>query len=53
MIGALTPRLRAAVSSYAGIIRSVEECLGSVTEPSFFQAACEVGAGDWLLGVGL
>ncbi len=53
MIGSLTPRLRPAVSAYTGIIRSVEECLGSVTEPPFFQAACEVGAGDWLLGSGL
>ena len=50
MIAALPPRLRRAVSPYCGIVASVEECLASTTEPALFQAACEVGGGEGLLG---
>ncbi len=53
MIGALSPGLRRAVSPYAGIVTSVEECLGSTSEPRLFQAACEVGQGKVLLGSSL
>ncbi len=53
MIGTLSPGLRRAVSPYTGIVTSVEECLGSTSEPRLFQAACEVGQGKALLGSSL
>jgi ribosomal protein S12 methylthiotransferase accessory factor len=53
VIGALSPGLRRAVSSYTGIVTSVEECLASTSEPRLFQAACEVGQGKALLGSSL
>jgi hypothetical protein len=53
VIGALSPRLRRAVSPYTGIVTSVEECLASTSEPRLFQAACEVGRGKVLLGSSL
>lgn len=53
MIGALTPRLRRAVSSYTGIVRTLEECLASGAEPRLFRAACEIGGSDRLLGSSL
>jgi ribosomal protein S12 methylthiotransferase accessory factor len=53
VIGALTPGLRRAVSPYTGIVTSVEECLASTSEPRLFQAACEVGQGEVLLGSSL
>ncbi|HEX4520116.1 MAG TPA: YcaO-like family protein [Gaiellaceae bacterium] len=53
MIGALPPGLRRAVSAYTGIVTSVEECLASTGEPRLFQAACEVGQGNVLLGSSL
>lgn len=53
MIDTLPPRLRRAVSPYVGIVRGVEECLATTSEPRFFQAACEVGTEAGLLGVEL
>lgn len=53
MIDALPESLRRAVSPYTGIVRSVEECLWSTSEPALFQASCEVGRGEQLLGSGL
>src|SRR5262249_42496848 len=53
VIETLPPPLRRAVSPYVGIVRGVEECLASTSEPRFFQAACEVGTGPGLLGVEL
>jgi ribosomal protein S12 methylthiotransferase accessory factor len=53
MIGALTPRLRRAVSSYTGIVRTLEECLASGAEPRLFRAACEITGSDRLLGSSL
>jgi len=53
MIGALTPRLRRAVSSYTGIVRTLEECLASGAEPRLFRAACEVSGSERLLGSSL
>jgi ribosomal protein S12 methylthiotransferase accessory factor len=47
---ALTPRLRRAVSSYAGIVRTVDECLASSAEPRLYRATCDVRGGDALLG---
>src|SRR5581483_1411891 len=41
----LLPRqLRRAVSPYTGIVRSLEECLQSSTDPPLHQFAAEVGA---------
>lgn len=53
MIAALTPRLRRAVSSYTGIVRTLEECLASGAEPRLFRAACEIAGSDRLLGSSL
>jgi ribosomal protein S12 methylthiotransferase accessory factor len=40
VIAALPPQLRRAVSSYTGIVGSVEECLHGTADPPLFQAAC-------------
>jgi ribosomal protein S12 methylthiotransferase accessory factor len=53
VIEALPPALRRGVSPYVGIVRGVEECLASTSEPRFFQAACEVGTEAGLLGAEL
>ena len=53
MIAELPPALRRAVSPYTGIVRSVEECLAATAEPRLFQASCEVGDDESLVGVGL
>jgi ribosomal protein S12 methylthiotransferase accessory factor len=53
VIAALTPRLRRAVSSYTGIVRTLEECLASGAEPRLFRAACEIAGSDRLLGSSL
>ncbi|HEY4347135.1 MAG TPA: YcaO-like family protein [Gaiellaceae bacterium] len=53
MIETLPPSLRRAVSRYTGIVRSVEECLASTTEPLLFQASCDVGSDPGLLGSAL
>ena len=53
MIETLTPRLRRAVSSYTGIVRTLEECLASSAEPRLFRAACEVTGSEALLGTPL
>lgn len=51
---AMLPRpLRQAVSLYTGIVRSLEECLHSSTDPPHFRVACEVGRGGGLLGPSL
>ena len=47
---ALPPRLRRAVSSYTGIVRSLDECLASSAEPRLYRATCEVHGGDELVG---
>ena len=47
---ALPPRLRRAVSSHTGIVRTLEECLASSAEPRLYRATCEVRGGDALLG---
>jgi ribosomal protein S12 methylthiotransferase accessory factor len=49
----LPRRLQQAVSPYTGIVRSLEECLPSSTDPPHFRVACEVGRGDGLLGPSL
>ncbi|HZO98275.1 MAG TPA: YcaO-like family protein [Gaiellaceae bacterium] len=46
----LSPRLRRAVSAYAGIVGSLEECLAPAGEPALFRAACDVARSDALLG---
>jgi ribosomal protein S12 methylthiotransferase accessory factor len=46
----LTPRLRRAVSSYTGIVRTIEECLASSAEPRLFRATCDVQGGAELVG---
>ncbi len=46
----LPARLRAAVSPYTGIVRSLEECLHTTTEPPLFRFACDVCRGSGLLG---
>jgi ribosomal protein S12 methylthiotransferase accessory factor len=46
----LTPRLRRAVSSYTGIVRTIDECLATSTDPRLFRATCDVQGGDQLLG---
>jgi ribosomal protein S12 methylthiotransferase accessory factor len=53
MIETLPPRLRRAVSPYAGIVDEVEECLPTSAEPRLFQASCAVGRSDSLLGTPL
>ena len=50
MIDTLSPQLRRAVSPYAGIVGSVEECLPTTAEPRLFQASCAVGRSGALLG---
>ena len=50
---ALPPRLRRAVSSYTGIVRSLDECLASSAEPRLYRATCEVHGGDELVGSSL
>jgi ribosomal protein S12 methylthiotransferase accessory factor len=51
MIGAaLPPRLRRAVSSYTGIVRTLDECLASSAEPRLYRATCEVRGGAALVG---
>jgi ribosomal protein S12 methylthiotransferase accessory factor len=51
MIGAaLPPRLRRAVSSYTGIVRTLDECLATSADPRLYRATCEVRGGDALLG---
>src|SRR5262249_62047175 len=51
MIGAaLPPHLRRAVSSYTGIVRTLDECLATSAEPRLYRATCEVRGGDALLG---
>ncbi len=47
---ALTPRLRSAVSSYTGIVRTIDECLASSAEPRLYRVTCDVQGGDELLG---
>jgi ribosomal protein S12 methylthiotransferase accessory factor len=47
---ALSPRLRRAVSSYTGIVRTLDECLASSTEPRLYRATCEVRGGAALVG---
>jgi ribosomal protein S12 methylthiotransferase accessory factor len=46
---ALPVGLRRALSPYTGIVRSLEECLHSSSDPPLFRAACEVGHGRGLL----
>jgi ribosomal protein S12 methylthiotransferase accessory factor len=53
MIAALSPPLRRAVSSYTGIVRTLEECLAASDEPGLFRATCEVARSDALLGLPL
>jgi ribosomal protein S12 methylthiotransferase accessory factor len=50
---ALPESLRRAVSPYTGIVRSLEECLHSSSDPPHFRASCEVGRGHGLLGASL
>jgi ribosomal protein S12 methylthiotransferase accessory factor len=47
---ALPPRLRRAVSSYTGIVHTLDECLASSAEPRLYRATCEVRGRDALLG---
>ena len=47
---ALTPRLRRAVSSHTGIVRTIDECLASSAEPRLYRVTCDVQGGDDLLG---
>ena len=49
----LVPALRRAVSPYTGIVRSLEECLHSASEPPLFRFACEVSRSGWILGSSL
>jgi ribosomal protein S12 methylthiotransferase accessory factor len=49
----LTPRLRRAVSPYTGIVRALEECLQTTSDPPLFRATCEVGRDEHILGVPL
>lgn len=53
MIAALPCSLRAAVSPYVGIVRSVEESLRSAADPRFFQATCSVANAPGVLGASL
>jgi len=51
MIGtSLPPRLRRAVSSYTGIVRTLDECLATSADPPLYRATCDVRGGDALLG---
>src|SRR5204863_4949147 len=45
----LPPRLRRAVSSYTGIVRTLDECLATSAEPRLYRATCEVRASGTLL----
>ena len=47
---ALPPRLLGAVSSYTGIVRTIEECLASSAEPRLYRMTCEVRGGTALVG---
>src|SRR5262249_54153029 len=38
----LPPLLRRAVSPYTGVVRSLEECLATTSDPACFRFACEV-----------
>ena len=49
----LPPGLRRAVSPYTGIVRSIDECLPSTSDPPHFRVACEIGLGCGLLGPSL
>jgi ribosomal protein S12 methylthiotransferase accessory factor len=46
----LSRRLRRAVSPYTGIVRVLEECLHSTSDPPVFRVACELGRSERLLG---
>jgi ribosomal protein S12 methylthiotransferase accessory factor len=46
----LPPPLRRAVSTYAGIVRELEECLHASSDPPHFRVTCEVARGAELLG---
>jgi ribosomal protein S12 methylthiotransferase accessory factor len=46
----LPDALRAAISPYTGIVRSLEECLRTTADPPLFRFASEVGRGSALLG---
>src|SRR5207253_11156067 len=50
---ALSPPLRRAVSSYTGIVRTLDECLAAAAEPRLFRATCDVRGGGELLGAPL
>jgi ribosomal protein S12 methylthiotransferase accessory factor len=47
---ALQPKLRHAVSTYTGIVRTLDECLASSAEPRLYRVTCDVRGGDALLG---
>jgi ribosomal protein S12 methylthiotransferase accessory factor len=49
----LPPALRRAVSSYTGIVRSLEECLHPPSEPPLFRYTAEAARGTALLGASL
>jgi ribosomal protein S12 methylthiotransferase accessory factor len=53
MIASLPAPLGRAVSAQTGIVRAVVECLCSPTDPRLFQASCELGHDDRLLGTPL
>lgn len=53
LVDALPASLRRAVSPYTGIVRSLDECLPSSSDPPHFRAACEVGRGHGLLDASL
>ena len=51
MIAESSPRVSDRLSRPTrGSSGALEECLGTVTEPLLFQAACELACGDWLPG---
>lgn len=50
MTVALPSPLRRALSPYTGIVRSLEECLPSTSEPALFRFSGVVGRGRGLLG---
>ena len=51
---AVLPReLKALVSPRVGIVTAIEECLVDVDEPPLIRIACEVAAGDEVLGIDL
>ena len=53
MSASLEPGLSRAVSPYAGIVGSLEECLHGTADPPLFQATCALPAGEGLLGAPL